>query len=63
MYRINELVRVVKGWRLATVLKYASPSHPRKALGRGDKVHGVARKRGERAHGGSMALVGWSDAA
>ena len=62
-YRINELFRVAKDWQQAAVLNYAASSHPRGALGRGDKVQGVARKRGERVHGGLTALVGWADAA
>ena len=63
VYRINELVRVVKDWQRATVLKYASPSYPREALGRGDKVEKGLRKGGERVHYGSMTLVRWSHAA
>ena len=63
MYRTNELVRAAKAWQPATVLNYASPSHPWKALGRGGKVKGALRKRGERVRGGSMTLAGWSDAA
>ena len=43
-YRINELARAVKEWQPATTRKYASPSHPWKALGRGDKVKGALRK-------------------
>ena len=39
--RINELVRVAKEWRPATVLKYASSSHLWRALGWGDKVQGA----------------------
>ena len=62
MYRINELARAVKGWQQATVLNYASSSHPLKALGWGYKVQGALRKRGDRVHCGSMTLLGWPDA-
>ena len=62
MYRIIEMVRVVKDWQRATVLKYASPSHPWKALGRSDKVEKDLRKSGERVRCGSMTVVGSSDA-
>ena len=54
MYRINELDRVVKDWKQATALKYASPSDPWKALGRSDKVEDLW-KMGER-----MLLMGTS---
>ena len=63
MYRINELARALKDWQQATALKYASPSNPRGALGRGDEAKGALRKRGGWAHGGSMSLVEWSDSA
>ena len=33
VYRINELVRVVKDWQQATALKYAFPHCPRKSDG------------------------------
>ena len=46
VYRINELVRAAEGWQQATALKYASSSLSWEAPGRGDKVHGVLRKRG-----------------
>ena len=59
VFPINELARVVKEWQPATVLKYASPSDPWKALGWGDKVKGALRKRGERVRGCSMTLGGW----
>ena len=59
--RNNELARVVEDWQQATVLKFASPSQPRGALGWGDKVQGAPLKRGERIHGGSTTVVGWSD--
>ena len=54
---------MAKYWQQATALKSASPSHPWKALGWGDKVKVALRKRGGRVHGGSMTLVGWPDAA
>ena len=54
---------MMRDWQQATVLKYASSSKPRRALGRSDKVQRDLRKRGERVHCGSMTLVGRSDAA
>ena len=33
VYRINVLARAAEEWRRATVLTYASPSHPRRDLG------------------------------
>ena len=60
VYRINELVRAAKDWQRATVLKYASSANSWKTLGRGDRVKGALRKRGDRAHGKSMTMVGWS---
>ena len=63
VYHINELVRVAKAWQQVTVLKYASPPHPCKTLGRSDRAEQGVRKRGGRVHCGSMSLVGWSDAA
>ena len=63
MYRINELVRAAKEWQPATVLKYASPSHPREAPGRGDRVQLALRKRGERVHWGPTSVAGWPVAA
>ena len=47
VYRINELVRVVKDWQRAAALKYASSSHPWKPLGWGDRVKGAMRKGGD----------------
>ena len=61
--RIHGLVRAVKDWQQATVLKYAPPSHPWKTLGRSDRVAGELKERGGQVHGGSMTMVGWSDAA
>ena len=58
VYRVNVLARVVEDWQQETALKYASPSHPWTALGRGDRAHAVLRKRGERVHGGSVRLEG-----
>ena len=63
VYRINELVRVVKDWQQATVLKYASPSYSWEALGWGDKANGALRKRVDRVHGAPRTLLGLSDAA
>ena len=45
MYRINERVRAVKGWRQATVLEYASFSRPRKTLGWGRRIRAGLRNR------------------
>ena len=62
--RIYELVQVVKKWQQATVLKYASPAHPWKTLGRGNRVEKDPRKRGKRAHRGSMSTgAAYGDAA
>ena len=38
VYRINELVRVAEGRQKATVMKYASSSHPWKTPGGGGKA-------------------------
>ena len=62
-YLIKKLTRVAKAWQQATVLKYASPSHPWKILGRGDRARQDLRNRGEKVHSGSRPLVGLSDAA
>ena len=63
VYRINGMVRAARDWQQATALKYASPSHPRRALGWGDEGQGAAQNRGGRVRCGSMTLVRWSDAA
>ena len=63
VYRFNELVRVAMDWQHVTVLEYASPSHPWRALGRSNRVQRDLRKHGERAHCGSMTLAGRSGAA
>ena len=63
VHGINGLVRAAKAWQKAKVLRYASSSHPWKSLGRNDKLQGALQKRGEQVHGGSMTMVGWSDAA
>ena len=60
---VNGLVRVAKDWGHATALKYASPSHPWRALGRSDEVQRDLRKRGDRVHYGSTTLAGRPDAA
>ena len=54
---------MARDWQQATVLKYASPSHPWRALGRSDKAQEDLRKGGERVHWGLMTFFGWSDAA
>ena len=46
VYRINELVRLAKGWQQATAPKCVLFSHPWQALGRRDKVEKDQRKRG-----------------
>ena len=58
-----QLVRVVKEWQQATVLRYASSSHPWQTPGRGDRAKQDLRNRGEKVHGGAMSSAGWSDAA
>ena len=63
MFRINELVRVVKDWQRATVLTYASSSHPWKTLEWGGRAKKDLRYRGGKVRRGPMSIVGWSDAA
>ena len=58
VYRINELVKLVKQWQPATVLKYASSLQLDQAARDVD-----ARHQKERIRGNAMTLVGWSDAA
>ena len=60
VYRINDLVRTVKKWAAAPILKYASPSNP-KGRKKG-AVDGDMGARGGRVHCGTMSLVGWSGA-
>ena len=62
-YRIYEVVRVAGGWQQVTGLRYALPSHPRETHGGGGGVKDDRRNGGEKAHSGSMSLVGWSAAA
>ena len=54
---------MAKDWQQATVLQYASSSHPWKALGRSGKVRMDLRKRRERVRCGAMVILGWSDSA
>ena len=54
---------MAKDWQGATLLNYASPSHPWKALGRSDAAGKVLREERGRVHCGSMTLAGCSDAA
>ena len=61
--RINERVRVAQDWQQATAPQFASPSHPWKALGCGDRAQEDLRKRGDRVHCGTATLAGASDAA
>ena len=61
MHRINDLIKKVKAWQKATVLKYASSSQIGDVCNfpEGENV----RQRKEEIHGGAMALAGRSDAA
>ena len=60
VHRINDLVRTVKEWAEATILKYASPFNPEdRKKGAVDEDMGVP---GGRVHCGTMSLVGWSGA-
>ena len=63
LYRVSGLVRVAKERQLATVLRDASSSHPRKALGRGDRPKRDLCNLGEKARCDSMSFLGLSDAA
>ena len=59
--RINELVATAKARHQRAILEYFSFSHMGKHA-RGD-AGGEKWQREETIHGGSITLVGWSDAA
>ena len=61
VYRINDLVKTVKVWQQAAMLKNWSASHAGKH-GKGLEA-GKMRQRSTTIHSGTMTLVGWSDAA
>ena len=61
VHRINGLVKTVKVWQQATVLKSASPSHPWASALR--DADGRMRARGDRIHCGAASLAGRPDAA
>ena len=58
MYRINELVRAVKAWQHATVLKYAASCRPWKTLGSGGQIRADIRHRSEKVNCRSISSVG-----
>ena len=62
-YRINELIRAVKGRQNATVRKSASPSRPWRTLGGVGKAKDALCSRGGKMPRGLMSFVGRSDAA
>ena len=55
VYRINDLVKTVKKWRSATVLK-RSPASRSPSLSRGDANERM-RARGEKVHCGAMTFA------
>ena len=59
--RVNDLVKTVKEWKEATVLKTASTPHP-SSLARGDANGGMSA-RGEKVRFGAATLARWCDAA
>ena len=61
IYRINDLIKTVEIRQPLTILKFASSSFPLFPSGPDSK--GRHRTRGERLRGGTLSLVGWSDAA
>ena len=61
IYRINALFKAVEIDQPRAVLKYASSSSPLFPAGSDKK--GRHRVNGGKAHGGTLPLVGWSDAA
>ena len=63
MYRINELVRAVKAWQKATVLEYASSSHPWRSPWFDGKARNDLRHGGKKLRYGRLPLLERSDAA
>ena len=61
IYRKNSLVKTAKIDQPRAVLKYASSPFP--LFPAGSEARGRHRVDGEKAHGGTLSLVGWSDAA
>ena len=61
VYRINDPVKTVKVWQQVASLKCLSSPRMSRHV-RGD-VDGRRRQRRETIHGGTMTLVGWSNAA
>ena len=61
--RINDVVRVVEGWRRAAALQYLSPFLLWEAPDFAGKVADDMRNGKENMRCGNASLVGWSDAA
>ena len=61
IYRIHALIKSARTDQHRTPLKYASSSFPLSPAGSGTR--GRQRVSGEKVHGGTLSLAGWSDAA